>query len=182
MVAKRIHILGAPGSGTTTLGEGLAANLALPIFDSDQFYWENWPKDFLKKREPEARERLLHASVSSRDAWILSGSIDGWNSEIAHRFSHVIFLYLEPSMRMQRLRQREIDRFGEAALAPGGSQHEDATNFLSWASHYDDGTREGRSLPRHEAWMKTLTCPVLRLNSEASVPSLVQSALKFLKP
>ena len=139
MVAKRIHILGAPGSGTTTLGEALAAHLALPIFDSDQFYWENWPMDFLKKREPDVRERLLHASLSLRDAWILSGSIDGWKSEIEHRFSHVIFFYLEPSMRMQRLRQREIDLFSKAALAPGGSQHEDATYFLSWASHYEDG-------------------------------------------
>ena len=180
-MAKRIHILGASGSGTTTLGEALATHLALLFFDSVQFYWENWPIDFLKKREPDVRERLLHASLSSATEWILSGSIDGWKSEIENRFSHLIFLYLEPTLRMQRLRQREVDRFGEAALAPGGSQREDATYFLTWASHYDDGTREGRSLPRHEAWMKGLSCPLLRLNSALSVSDLVQSSSKFIE-
>ena len=176
-----IHILGAPGSGTTTLGQALAARLSIAFFDTDQFYWENWPVDFLKKREPEARENMLHEKLSLEKDWVLAGSIDGWESEIQKQFSHVIFLYLEPTARMQRLRQREIDRFGEAAIAPGGSHHEHATYFLDWAAHYDDGTREGRSLPRHETWMKNLTCPVLRLNTEASVPDLVQTALKFLE-
>ena len=176
-----IHIFGAPGSGTTTLGQALAARLSIAFFDTDQFYWENWPVDFLKKREPEARENMLHEKLSLEKEWVLAGSIDGWDSDIHKQFSHVIFLYLEPTIRMQRLRQREIDRFGEAAIAPGGSQHEHATYFLDWAAHYDDGTREGRSLPRHETWMKNLTCAVLRLNTEASVPDLVQSALKFLE-
>ena len=176
----RIHILGASGSGTTTLGQALAVRLSIAFFDSDQFYWENWPVDFLKKRDPQARENMLHGALSLEKEWLLAGSIDGWHSDIQQHFSHVVFLYLEPTARMQRLRQREIDRFGEAAIAPGGSQHEDSTYFLDWASHYDDGTLTGRSLPRHEAWMKNLTCPILRLNTEASVPSLVQSALKFL--
>ena len=176
-----IHILGAPGSGTTTLGQALAARLSIAFFDTDQFYWENWPVDFLKKREPEARERLLESTLSAERDWVLAGSIDGWNNNFEQNFGHVIFLYLEPAKRMNRLRQREIDRFGEAAIAPGGSQHEHATYFLDWAAHYDDGTREGRSLPRHETWMKNLTCPVLRLNTEASVPDLVQTALKFLE-
>ena len=176
-----IHILGAPGSGTTTLGQALAARLSIAFFDTDQFYWENWPVDFLKKREPEARENMLHEKLFLEKEWVLAGSIDGWESNIQKQFSHVIFLYLEPTARMQRLRQREIDRFGEAAIAPGGSQHEYSTYFLNWASHYDDGILPGRSLPRHEAWLKGLTCPILRLDSEASVSALVRSAQNFVE-
>ena len=26
-------------------------------------------------------------------------------------------------------------------------------------NYYDDGTRKGRNLPRHEAWLSTLRCP-----------------------
>ena len=177
----RIHILGAPGSGTTTLGQALATRLSIAFFDTDQFYWENWPVDFLKKREPEARERLLEITLSVEQNWVLAGSIDGWNSYFQQHFSHVIFLYLETSLRLQRLRQREIDRFGEVAIAPGGSQHKHATYFLDWASHYDDGTLPGRSLQRHEAWMKNLTCPILSLNSQAPVSTLVQSAQNFVE-
>ena len=178
---RRLHILGAPGSGTTTLGQALAARLSITFFDTDQFYWENWPIDFLKKREPEARERLLESTLSIERDWVLAGSIDGWNNSFEQNFSSVIFLYLEPTQRMQRLRQRETDRFGEVAIAPGGSQHERATCFLDWAVHYDDGTREGRSLPRHEAWLKNLSCPILRISSAEPVQDLVQSALVFLK-
>ena len=176
-----IHILGAPGSGTTTLGQALASRLSIAFFDSDQFYWENWPIDFLKKREADARETLFQKTISDEKEWVLSGSIDGWNSNVENSFSHVVFLSLETNQRMQRLKQREIDRFGEAAISPGGSQNKDATYFLNWASHYDDGTLAGRSLPRHEAWMKGLICPILRLNSEAPVSALVRSAQNFVE-
>ena len=35
----RIHILGASGSGTTTLGRALAARLQCPHFDTDDCFW-----------------------------------------------------------------------------------------------------------------------------------------------
>jgi len=179
-MAKRIHIFGASGSGTTTLGKLLAARMLLPCFDSDQFYWENWPIDFIKKREPADREKKLGEALLANQDWILSGSIDGWDSSIQQDFTHLIFLYLEPLERLRRLRQREIQRFGAAALEPGGAQHEQAEYFLSWASHYDDGTLPGRSLPRHEAWMKALFRPVLRLNSEEPTEILAAKAMAFV--
>jgi Shikimate kinase len=35
----RIHILGASGSGTTTLGRALAERLQYPHFDTDDSFW-----------------------------------------------------------------------------------------------------------------------------------------------
>ena len=35
----RIHILGASGSGTTTLGRALAERLQCPHFDADDYFW-----------------------------------------------------------------------------------------------------------------------------------------------
>ena len=37
-MAHRIHLFGASGSGTTTLGVALAERLAIAHFDSDNFY------------------------------------------------------------------------------------------------------------------------------------------------
>ena len=65
---------------------------------------------------------------------------------------------------MQRLREREAAHFGADAVAPGGWRHRDTEAFVEWASHYDDGGREGRSLAKHEAWLAKLPCPVLRLD------------------
>ena len=36
---RRIHILGAAGSGTTTLGRALAERLQCPHFDTDDYFW-----------------------------------------------------------------------------------------------------------------------------------------------
>ena len=36
---RRIHILGASGSGTTALGQALAEHLRCPHFDTDDYFW-----------------------------------------------------------------------------------------------------------------------------------------------
>ena len=59
------------------------------------------------------------------------------------------------------------------AVAPGGSMHQKAEEFFEWASHYDDGTREGRNLARHQAWLAALRCRVIRLDGVRPLPDLV---------
>jgi len=56
-----------------------------------------------------------------------------------------------------------------------------ATAFFDWASHYEDGTREGRNPARHEPWLATLPCPVLRLDGSRPVAELVGEVLKMLQ-
>jgi hypothetical protein len=58
-------------------------------------------------------------------------------------------------------------------VAPGGWRHKDTEEFIEWASHYDDGDREGRSLARQQTWLAALLCPVLRLDGSRSLPELV---------
>jgi hypothetical protein len=41
------------------------------------------------------------------------------------------------------------------------------------ASRYDHGDREGRSLAKHQAWLATLPCPVLRLDGSRPLSELV---------
>jgi adenylate kinase family enzyme len=36
----RIHILGGPGSGKTTLAQGLSSRLHIPHYDLDKLYWQ----------------------------------------------------------------------------------------------------------------------------------------------
>ena len=85
----------------------------------------------------------------------------------------MIFLYVPTPIRLERLRARESQRLGADAVAPGGSMHQNAEEFFEWASHYDDGTREGRNLARHQAWLATLRCRVIRLDGTAPIPELV---------
>lgn len=172
MASRRIHITGASGSGTTTLGRALAAQLSLSHFDTDDFYWRPTAPFYLEKRVAAERLRLMRELFIGRDDWVLSGSLDGWGDALAREFDLVVFLSAPDAIRLERLRAREATKFGAAAIAPGGARHQDFVEFMDWASHYEDGTREGRSRARHEAWLATLACPVLRLDAAAPVEAL----------
>ena len=121
--------------------------------------------------------RLMHEVFLPRADWVVSGSLDVWGASIVPLFDLVVFLSVATEIRLLRLRDREARRFGHDAIAPGGSRHQLTTEFLDWTSHYDDGTREGRSLARHEAWLNTLACPVLRLDGTRPTSELVSQII-----
>ena len=168
----RIHITGASGAGVTTLGRTLAIRTARPHFDADDFYWLPTNPPFEKKREPAERMRLVHELFAGRPDWILSGSLDGWGDLLIPLFDLVVFLEAPTQVRLARLRSREARHFGADAVGPGGPRHREFEEFIEWASHYEDGTREGRNRARHEAWLATLPCRVLRLDGASPVNAL----------
>jgi hypothetical protein len=78
---------------------------------------------------------------------------------------------------MERLRQRERARFGDALL-PGGAMHRTHREFIDWAAQYEQGTQLGRSRPRHERWLAGIGTPVLRLDSTRPPDDLVAAILR----
>ena len=180
MKTRRIHIMGASGSGVTTLGRALADTLALPHHDTDDYLWRPTTPPYRELRERQDRLRLMHEIFVPRADWVLSGGLDGWGDELISHFDLVVFLKTLRDVRMQRLREREARHFGADVVAPGGWRHEDTESFLEWASHYEDGTREGRNLAKHEAWVAALHCPVLRLDGARPVADLVTDVCRAL--
>ena len=55
MTPRRLHVLGASGAGTSTLGAALAEALDAPHIDADDYYWQRTDPPFRRKREPSAR-------------------------------------------------------------------------------------------------------------------------------
>ena len=177
---RRIHVTGASGAGVTTLGRALADALGLPHHDADDYFWLPTDPPYRLRRDVESRLRLMGEMFLERPAWVLSGSLDEWGTPVVPLFDMVVFLRVPTELRLQRLRNREARRASPAAIAPGGWRHQEIEDFLDWAAHYDVGTREGRNLPRHLAWLATLTCPVLRLDGTQPVADLVSKVLAAL--
>ena len=173
----RVHITGASGSGTTTLGGALAERLGVAFLESDDYYWEPSDPPYQFPRPRSERQSLLGAELDQVGAWVLSGSLVGWGDVFVPRFERVVFLQVPTPVRLARLRARELADFGSETLGPGGLMHENHRDFLAWAAAYDDGDLSMRSLARHEEWLAKLTCPVLRLEGEMSVDELVARVL-----
>jgi adenylate kinase family enzyme len=117
-LVARIHIVSASGSGTTTLGVALAREIDGAHFDTDDFFWLPTDPPFTTKRPVEQRLSLLEAELT-RDSWVLSGSLMGWGDVLVPRFDLVVFLYVPPDVRLERIMERERRRYG-ADIDPGG--------------------------------------------------------------
>ena len=174
MKTCRIHITGASGAGVTSVGRALADALAISHHDTDDYFWRPTNPPYREMREVADRLRLMREVFLDRSDWVLSGSLDGWGDPIIPLFDLAVFLYVPTPIRLERLRARESRWFGADAVAPGGSQRQHAEEFIEWASHYDDATREGRNLARHQAWLATLPCRVLRLDGTRHLQELVK--------
>lgn len=174
----RIHVMGASGAGVTTLGRALAGALATPHHDTDDYFWLPTHPPYRTKRPVADRLRLMREMFLPRIDWLLSGSLDAWADDLVPFFDVVVYLDTPTDTRLARLRAREIRRYGPDAIAPGGWRHADVVEFMDWASHYEDGTRVGRSRARHEVWLASLPCTVLRLDGAKPVAKLVAEVLR----
>jgi adenylate kinase family enzyme len=182
MRTRRIHVMGASGSGVTSLGRALADVLALPHHDSDDYFWMPTTPPYRQQREVSERLPLMEAMFLPRADWVLSGSLAGWGDPIMAKFDLVVFLRTPPEIRLTRLRAREATHFGADVVAQGGWRHDETEAFIEWASHYEDGGREGRTLEKHLAWLAKLPCPLLRLDGSRPLPDLVAEVCRAVEP
>lgn len=178
-MSRRIHIIGASGTGTSTLARSLADRLASQAFDTDDFFWLPSDPPFRMQRPVVDRLRLMEDVFLPRSDWILSGSLQSWGAPAMARVTHVVFLTLSAAQRLARLRARERQRFGDR-IAPGGDLEAAHRGFLDWAMAYDEGAADGRSRAGHESWLATLDVPVIRMDSGRPVAELAERALASL--
>jgi adenylate kinase family enzyme len=179
-MAGRVHILGASGSGTTTLAKALATHLGCPHYDADSYFWLPSDPPFQHIRDVEPRRVMLSADLEKPGSWVLSGSLCGWGDIYIPLFGLVVFLRIPHELRMARLAAREVARYGAEAIGPGGAMHAGSVAFLKWAAGYDEGGLEIRSLRIHNDWLATLPGPVLRLEGDATVEANLAAVLRVL--
>lgn len=178
---KRIHILGAPGAGVTTLGKALAHRLGFSHFDTDDYYWFTGdPLPYKRKRNPDHRRQVLGSDLSASDCWVLSGSLCGWGDVFVPQFDATVYLWLPAEVRTARIREREIRRYGDERLAPGGDLHIVFEKFLRWASAYDEESGNARSRTNELSWLEKLPCPILKIETEFTENDLCDHILTRL--
>jgi adenylate kinase family enzyme len=177
---NRIHILGASGSGTTTLAKVLCRHLNCECFDTDEYFWEPTSPPFQKKRDINERKILLKVSLDSTKRWILSGSLCGWGDEFIPYFDLVIYLWIPQDIRLPRLIERERNRYGKE-IEIGGSMYEAHLEFVEWASKYDKGDLNMRSRALHNKWLSELRCHVLKIEEDIDLEEKLKKVLEVLK-
>ncbi len=158
-----IHIFGASGAGTSTLGRYMAARLGFFFMDTDDYFWEPTDPPYTKKRAKPDRLDMMRRDIAAHDHVVIAGSLADWGDDLIPLFTLAVRVETETRVRIERLKQRELAHFGDRIKA-GGDMYEKHREFMAWAAAYDDGGLDMRSRLKHDAWQKMLLCPLIQVD------------------
>ena len=166
-----IAIVGLNGSGKTTLGRGLAERLGYYRMDVEDYYFPKSDVPYAVARTREEVERLMFADIKEHGDFVLSAVCADF-AAIEPFYELIVYLEAPQNERMERIRQRSVDKFGSRVL-PGGDMYEQEESFFAFAAK--------RTPDKIEKWIKTVACPVLRIDSRKPTEELVRCVICFLK-
>jgi adenylate kinase family enzyme len=170
---KAAAIMGASGTGVTTLGRALADALAIPHHDTEDYFWQPTIPPYQIKREPAERLRPMQEVFLPRADWVLSGSLEGWGDPVVPHFDLVVFLSTSTELRLQRLRAREARHFGAAAVAPGGWRHRETEEFVEGRHIMISGIAKAAVSQSIRRGWPHCPAPFLRLDGSRPLSELV---------
>jgi adenylate kinase family enzyme len=178
----KLHLLGAPGAGVTTLGKHLAALAHLPHLDTDDYHWfTDDALPYRRRRNPDHRRQLLGKDLDAASGWVLTGALCGWGDVFIPHFEAVVWLWAPVAVRLERIAAREKQRYGVERVSPGGDLFGVYEKFTAWAAAYDTATENVRSREHELQWMQQLTCPTLQLTDVAPPEVLAARVMDWLQ-
>lgn len=160
-----IHIYGASGSGTSTLGEFAAKQLGYTFMDTDDYFWLPTDPQYTRARERAERLQMMEKDIREADNVVISGSLVGWGDSLISCFTLAVRVVTDSKVRIERLREREKKDFG-SRIEAGGDMHQNYLEFIEWAAAYDTGDVNMRSKAEHDEWQKLLKCKQIIVNGE----------------
>ena len=127
----RVHIIGGPGSGKTSLAADIAARTGIPVHQLDEVArvgGGNGPV-----RSPQERARLVDAILAG-ERWITEGVHLGWVEPFLERADVIVWL---DYVSWRRATRRIVRRFVEGAIAEMRTRpaRERFTRFRDYGRH-----------------------------------------------
>ena len=144
-----IHIYGASGSGTSTLGRKISQELCYKFMDTDDYFWLPTNPQYTTKRSKAERLALMKKDILENDNVVIAGSLVDWGDELIPFFTLTVRLVTDTEVRIERLEKREKQKFGDRIL-PDGDMYTTHMKFMEWVRAYHTGSVEMRSKAKHD--------------------------------
>ncbi len=162
-----IIICGLNGVGKSTLGRALAEKMGYTFMDIEDVYF---PKDdphylYAHPRTQQEVEDILAQTFRQDKTFVLAYVRAHVRQEILDHIRCAVYLTVPREVRLERVYQRSFQKFGDRML-PGGDLHEQEMAFLELVKARDESLVED--------WLRTLSCPILRLDGTQPVQENVQ--------
>lgn len=152
-----IILCGLNGAGKSTLGKALAEKLHFHLIDIEELYFPGTdPHDaYASPRTREEVEKLLFSEVNAHENFIFTCVKGDYRESISSCFHYAVLIDVPKNIRVQRVKQRSFEKFGDRML-PGGDLYEREERFFAFVE-----SRAGKEV---EEWVDSIRCPVIRVD------------------
>lgn len=168
-----IQICGLNGSGKSTLGKALAEKTGFHFIDNENLYFPqmNHQEAYKAPRSREEVEKLLAKEISLYPDYVFAAVKGDYAKGMIPAYDYVIWIEVPKSIRLQRVRNRSFLKFGSRML-PGGDLYEQEEAFFRMVdSRPDDYV---------ETWLRTLSCPIIRVDGTKSIDKNVEFIIRSI--
>jgi adenylate kinase family enzyme len=151
-MSKRIHILGSPGAGKSTLARKLAKDLRVPHIDLDD---ELYPIP-MGEKTPIPKRAALVKKLSDKKGWVVEGIYSApWAEELYKKADQIIFLDTPLLLSLLRITKRYFRHVIKGDEKYGLLQFL-RLFFNTIRYHYPIGVPNDSHLDKHTTKQKTL--------------------------
>ena len=164
-MSNGIIIFGANGCGKTTIGSALAQTMQVKHLDVEDYYFDKTDILYTNQREKNEVINLMLDDINKRDCFILSGVTGNYGDKIVSMYKLAVFLSAPSDLRMERIQNRVLDKYGEIAMTDSDVKKNTET-FIEFA--------QTRDLSKIVEWADTLTCPIIYIDASKPIIDLVQ--------
>lgn len=176
----KIQIIGASGTGKSTLAKYIGEREEMKWIDTDCYLWKD---DAFNENNPiEIRLEMYQRDISTYDSYVVSGSTFMWCPNGFVNRDLLVFLSVDEDIRMARLRNREIKRKNQNKMFLDDNG-EYTNDFLEWCKTYwiaKDKSMAG-TFADHKYQMEISVSPVLKIDSSISVEELYTKIMETIK-
>lgn len=171
-----IHIMGASGSGTSTVGEFLSKMLKYDLIESDFFKWEQTVPEFMIMRPIEESNKLLIDRIEKSNNLIITGSLHS-NPCTFKYINLIVYLKCPTKVRLDRIQKRDIET-GRNSLQKSEEVRKNYFGFLELAKNYNKLGLDVRSKKSQKMVMKSCNAPVVTIYTNKNMDKLKKQTLK----
>ena len=157
-----IIICGLNGTGKSTLGKALAEKLHFHFIDIENLYFPKTNPNYIyasPRTRKEVEKLFLHEIKTHKD-FILASVKGDYGEDIYSLIQYAILLDVPKNIRLKRVKKRSFQKFGNRMLL-GGDVYEQEENFFHFVESRDENIVE--------EWVKSLKCPVIRMDGTKSI-------------
>lgn len=128
-----IQICGLNGCGKSTISRVLAKKVGFHFIDNEDLYFSETDANnpYANARTREAVEKLLINEVQKHSNFVFSAVKGDYGDEIISLYSYVVLVEVSKEVRLQRVRKRSFQKFGQRMLL-GGDLYESEEFFFNW--------------------------------------------------